>query len=39
MWLFECIVVSRLAIEEMLAYKDVYGWSEEFVAKLEERTM
>ena len=29
---------ARLFIEEMLAYKDVYGWSEEFVAKLEERT-
>ena len=29
---------ARLAIEEMLAYKDVYGWSEEFVTKLEERT-
>ena len=29
---------ARLAIEEMLAYKDVYGWSEEFVAKLEKRT-
>ena len=27
---------ARLAIEEMLAYKDVYGWSEEFVAKLEK---
>ena len=27
---------ARLFIEEMLAYKDVYGWSEEFVAKLEK---